>query len=153
MQVRRLTHQRPVFRRINTLTEMPFHWRPIRTVTTPYSEYYYRQGPPRHDEWKQPPWLQGTFSQGWGGISMNHMTLGKTIQHAISRSVKEIRSLGISHQDLRLENILWNTELKRALIIDFHRCTLDHRPMHKRPGSLKRLRPEERESKELCGVR
>lgn len=90
---------------------------------------------------------------GWGGISMNHMTLGKTIQRAISRSVKEIRSLGISHQDLRLENILWNTELKRALIIDFHRCTLDHRPLHKRPGSLKRLRPEERESKELCGVR
>ncbi|TQB67460.1 hypothetical protein MPDQ_005708 [Monascus purpureus] len=88
---------------------------------------------------------------GWGGESMSHITLDKTIHRAISRSVKEIRSLGISHQDLRLENILWNAELKRALIIDFHRYTLDCRPMHKRPGPLKRLRrgPEECESKRL----
>ena len=88
---------------------------------------------------------------GWGGESMSHITLDKTIQCAISRSVKEIRSLGVLHQDLRLENILWNAELKRALIIDFHRCTLDHRPMRKWPGSLKRQRcdPEERESKRL----
>ncbi|KAH1548459.1 hypothetical protein KXX57_001745, partial [Aspergillus fumigatus] len=88
---------------------------------------------------------------GWGGESVEHITLDKTIQRAISRSVREIRSLGVSHQDLRPENILWNAELKRALIIDFHRCTLDPRPMHKRPGSLKRLRcePEERESKRL----
>ncbi|KAJ5829134.1 uncharacterized protein N7525_007387 [Penicillium rubens] len=57
---------------------------------------------------------------GWGGLSVSHMTLDKTIQHAISRSVKEIRSLGICHQDLRPENILWNAELERALIIDFH---------------------------------
>jgi hypothetical protein len=88
---------------------------------------------------------------GWGGESVGHITIDKTIQRAVSRSVKEIRSLGIFHQDLRPENILWNAELKRALIIDFHRCTLDSRPMHKRPGPLKRLRcgPEERESKRL----
>ncbi|KAG2000794.1 hypothetical protein GB937_010827 [Aspergillus fischeri] len=88
---------------------------------------------------------------GWGGESLGHVTLGKTVQRAISRSVKEIRSLGIFHQDLRPENILWNAELKRALIIDFHRCTLDRRPMHKRPGPLKRLRcgPEERASERL----
>ncbi|KAH1297213.1 hypothetical protein KXW28_009153 [Aspergillus fumigatus] len=88
---------------------------------------------------------------GWGGESVGHITLDKPIQRAISRSVREIRSLGIFHQDLRPENILWNAELKRALIIDFHRCTLEHWPMHKRPGSLKRSRcgPEERESKRL----
>ncbi|KAF4213889.1 hypothetical protein CNMCM5878_009879 [Aspergillus fumigatiaffinis] len=88
---------------------------------------------------------------GWGGESVGHVTPGKTVQREVSRSVKEIRSLGIFHQDLRPENILWNAELKRALIIDFHRCTLDRRPMHKRPGPLKRLRcgPEERASKRL----
>ncbi|BDD57375.1 hypothetical protein MAP00_002740 [Monascus purpureus] len=89
--------------------------------------------------------------KGWGGESMSHITLDKTIHRAISRLMKEIRSLGISHQDLCLENILWNAELKQALIIDFHQYKLDRQPMHKRPGPLKRLRrgPEECESKRL----
>ncbi|PYH99454.1 hypothetical protein BO71DRAFT_415543 [Aspergillus ellipticus CBS 707.79] len=88
---------------------------------------------------------------GWGGISMSHITRDKAIQHAISQSVKEIRSLGICYQDLRPENILWNAELKRALIIDFHQSTLERRPKHKQPVLLKRLQcgSEERESKRL----
>ncbi|KAL3470214.1 hypothetical protein BJX99DRAFT_239892 [Aspergillus californicus] len=86
---------------------------------------------------------------GWGGESVDHTNLNKTIQRAISRSVKEIRSLGILHQDLRLENILWNAELNRALIIDFHRCTLDHQPVHKWPGLRRRRGLKERESKRL----
>lgn len=51
---------------------------------------------------------------------------------SISRSIKEIRSLGISHQDLRLENFLWNDELHRALIIDFHCSVLDRQLINKR---------------------
>lgn len=88
---------------------------------------------------------------GWGGEYVGNIRCEETRQRAISRSVKEVHSFGVLHQDLRPENILWNAELKRALIIDFHRCTLDHRPMHKRPGSLKRLRcaHKERESKRV----
>ncbi|KAH8432444.1 uncharacterized protein LDX57_010080 [Aspergillus melleus] len=88
---------------------------------------------------------------GWGGESVGHDPLDKAIQRAIYRSVKEIRSFGVVHQDLRPDNILWNPELERALIIDFHRCTLDCRSLHKRSGALKRLRrgPDERHSKRV----
>ncbi|KAH1413960.1 hypothetical protein KXX32_002077, partial [Aspergillus fumigatus] len=86
---------------------------------------------------------------GWGGEDLSHAKPERSLDRAISRSLKEIRSLGVLHQDLRPENILWNAELERALIIDFHRCALDQRPTYKRPGSVKRLRcgPQERECK------
>ncbi|GKZ94888.1 hypothetical protein AnigIFM59636_008619 [Aspergillus niger] len=88
---------------------------------------------------------------GWGGESVGHTTLDRTVQRAISRSVKEIRRFGVVHRDLRPENILWNAELQRALIIDFHLCTLERRPLDKRPGARKRLRynPDERHSKRV----
>lgn len=60
------------------------------------------------------------------------------VQRAISRSERKIRYCGVIHEELRPENILWNTELNRALIIDFHRCALDHRPADQRAPSTKR---------------
>jgi serine/threonine protein kinase len=82
---------------------------------------------------------------------VGHINPDRNIQRAISWSVKEIHSLGILHQDLRPENILWNAELKQALIINFHQCTLDNQPGHKWLGSLKQLRsgPNECESKRV----
>lgn len=87
---------------------------------------------------------------GWGGESVGRRSHVGSIQRAISRSERKIRSLGVFRKDLRPENILWNAELQRALIIDFHRCTLDHRPMHRRPP-VKRLScgTEERELKRV----
>ena len=76
---------------------------------------------------------------GWGGDSVGCIKHDENIQRVISRSEKQICSLGVFHQDLRPENILWNPDLKQALIIDFHQCTLNHRPIHRRPQSLKRL--------------
>lgn len=75
---------------------------------------------------------------GWGGESTATIEQSARLHREIQRSRKEIHSLGILHQDLRPDNILWNDELGRALIIDFHRSTLDCRP------TLKRSRPAKR---------
>ena len=88
--------------------------------------------------------LQRRRTSPWDNCSVEKLELQlkwfiENIQRAISRSEKEIRSLGVFHQDSRPENILWNPDLKRALIIDFHRCTFDHRPIRRRSRSLNRL--------------
>ncbi|EXU94493.1 serine/threonine protein kinase domain protein [Metarhizium robertsii] len=57
---------------------------------------------------------------GWGGASPKEIEPGSKLRKEIKRSVAEIHGLGVIHQDLRRENILWNAELRRALIIDFH---------------------------------
>ncbi|BCR98163.1 uncharacterized protein AKAW2_31480S [Aspergillus luchuensis] len=68
----------------------------------------------------------------WGGEPIHKIERDTTITREIARSEKEICSLGVSHQDLRSDNILWNAELGRALIIDFHCSKLNHRPMKRR---------------------
>jgi serine/threonine protein kinase len=75
---------------------------------------------------------------GWGGESMATMELTQQLRREIHRSNKEIKTLGIIHEDLRLDNVLWSEELERALIIDFHRSTLRRRPANQRPGAAKR---------------
>ncbi|ODM18579.1 hypothetical protein SI65_05196 [Aspergillus cristatus] len=76
---------------------------------------------------------------GWGGNSISSIENApcpefteEELNREISRSVKKIRSLGVLHEDLRPDNILWNAELRRALIIDFHWARLDRQPKRKR---------------------
>ncbi|OGM39127.1 hypothetical protein ABOM_012263, partial [Aspergillus bombycis] len=75
----------------------------------------------------------------WGGEPINKLEDVGSIRHEISRSQTEIRSLGVLHQDLRPDNMLWNPELGRVLIIDFHRSELDARPTNKRMKLHKQL--------------
>ncbi|KAJ5608657.1 hypothetical protein N7528_009224 [Penicillium herquei] len=88
---------------------------------------------------------------GWGGESTASMELTPQLLQGIYQSNKEIRALGIIHEDLRRDNVLWNEELGRAMIIDFHRSTLKRRPTLQRPRSSKRRlqQPESVESKRL----
>lgn len=74
----------------------------------------------------------------WGGENASKFKQQSGLQQAISRSVNEIRRLGVVHKDLRPENILWSAELRRDLIIDFHRSTLDQRLVEKRVVRIKR---------------
>ncbi|KAI1829001.1 hypothetical protein DTO006G1_7024 [Penicillium roqueforti] len=84
---------------------------------------------------------------GWAGESTAKLEQTTELRREIKRSKKKIRALGVRHLDLRPDNILWNSELGRALIIDFHRCELDCRPAADRSGSLKRPRREEQMSR------
>ncbi|OJD27100.1 hypothetical protein ACJ73_01518 [Blastomyces percursus] len=80
---------------------------------------------------------------GWAGESIENVKDKEALSREISRSKKEIRMLGVVHKDLRSANMLWNNELRRVLIIDFHQSDIDRRPMKRRVGSLKRpLRQE-----------
>lgn len=66
------------------------------------------------------------------------MELASWLRREIRRSNKEIEALGIMHEDLRRDSIHWNEELGRALIIDFHRSTLNRWPALKRIRLAKR---------------
>jgi hypothetical protein len=75
---------------------------------------------------------------GWGGESTMTMELTQRLRHEIHKSNKEIKALGIIHEHLRRENILWCEELEHALIIDCHRSTLRRQPAKQRPVVEKR---------------
>ncbi|KAB8227255.1 uncharacterized protein BDW43DRAFT_317001 [Aspergillus alliaceus] len=87
----------------------------------------------------------------WGGEPISKINHTKAIRREILRSQKKIRSLGVLHQDLRPDNLLWNTELGRVLIIDFHHSKLDVRPTKKRMRLREKLlcRAEEHRRKRL----
>ncbi|CAG8934968.1 unnamed protein product [Penicillium salamii] len=88
---------------------------------------------------------------GWGGESTASMELAPWLRKEIRRSNKEIKALGIIHEDLRRDNVLWNEELGRALIIDFHRSTLKRQPTLQRSRAAKRQlhQPETGDPKRL----
>lgn len=72
------------------------------------------------------------------------------ISRSVLKSISKIRSLGVSHQDLRVDNFLWNDELRRVLIIDFHRLVLGRRLIKSRIGLRGKIsRGDPRERKRL----
>lgn len=87
----------------------------------------------------------------WGGEHIKDIQHNDAVIQEVSRSKKLIRSLGVIHQDLRPDNILWNTELDRALIIDFHCSQLDPRPVKRQPRWSEKIKYREtaRERKRL----
>ncbi|KAK9481649.1 hypothetical protein V1527DRAFT_99870 [Lipomyces starkeyi] len=60
----------------------------------------------------------------WGGEQANVVKAEEELYEEIRRSQNEIRELGVQHGDLHWSNILWNSQLGRVQIIDFHRSKL-----------------------------
>ena len=57
------------------------------------------------------------------------------LDREIRQSTGEIRELGVEHNDLRPQNMLWNAEASRVLLIDFERSTVSYPSNHrKRPS-------------------
>ncbi|KAK9368215.1 hypothetical protein V1509DRAFT_624596 [Lipomyces kononenkoae] len=68
----------------------------------------------------------------YGGETTSKLEHSQALFHEIRRSRRDIGALGVEHGDLRFDNVLWNEELGRALIIDFHRSKLAPLLMEKR---------------------
>lgn len=57
---------------------------------------------------------------GWGGERINTPEQQTALFPEIRRSRQEMHSFGVMHGDFRIENMLWNSEVGRVMIIDFH---------------------------------
>lgn len=54
----------------------------------------------------------------WGG----EMVSGTVDQEEVQQTLREVRAAGIDQGDVRRENLLWNEEKERAMLIDFERA-------------------------------
>ncbi|KAJ5110879.1 hypothetical protein N7532_001414 [Penicillium argentinense] len=63
------------------------------------------------------------------------------------RSQAEIFNLGVVHEDLCPGNLLWNTELQRVFLIDFHDVTLRRRLKARQNPSKRKLCGNEHQRK------
>lgn len=59
----------------------------------------------------------------WGGEPLTQSKWQDKFS-AVKKSHAIIRKLGVRHGDVRPPNTLWNSELNRVLIIDFHKSQL-----------------------------
>jgi hypothetical protein len=67
--------------------------------------------------------IQHMLLMAWGGEPLAE-SQWETKLHAVKRSHGKIYKLGVHHGDVRPPNTLWNSELNRVLIIDFHKSEL-----------------------------
>ncbi|KAI6857979.1 hypothetical protein KC338_g6570 [Hortaea werneckii] len=70
--------------------------------------------------------IQHMLLMAWGGEPPTKLQWDECphVRKALKMSHAQIWKLGVRHGDLRRANVLWNEELNRLLIIDFHKSTL-----------------------------
>ncbi|KAI7372454.1 hypothetical protein KC328_g17240, partial [Hortaea werneckii] len=67
--------------------------------------------------------IQHMLLMAWGGEPLTQ-SQWQDKRGAVKKSHARVRELGIRHGDVRRPNTLWNPELDRVLIIDFHKSEL-----------------------------
>ena len=63
----------------------------------------------------------------WGGEYLHYYTPSippAVLEQEKQRLLEEVLHLNISHNDIRLANMLWNVETQRVMLIDFERSTI-----------------------------
>lgn len=67
--------------------------------------------------------IQHMLLMAWAGEPLTQ-SQWENERNAVKRSHAKICELGVLHGDVRRGNTLWNSELNRVLIIDFHKSEL-----------------------------
>ncbi|KAI6854049.1 hypothetical protein KC338_g8867 [Hortaea werneckii] len=67
--------------------------------------------------------IQNMLLMAWGGEPLTQ-SQWEDERGVVKKSHARIRELGIRHGDVRRPNTLWNPELDRVLLIDFHKSEL-----------------------------
>jgi hypothetical protein len=81
----------------------------------------------------------------WGG----EMADKKVDEEETQRTVREVRGGGIDQGDVRMANILWNEEKKRAMLIDFKqakyiKCSGEGPSVAKNAQALQEISPNKK---------
>ena len=68
----------------------------------------------------------------WGGYNLDHFDVaddvGKRLAGKTLQSLRAMHRQGVVHKDVRRNNMLFNPETNRVMIIDFERSLLEHPP-------------------------
>ena len=95
--------------------------------------------------------IQHMLLMAWAGEPLTQLQWQDKLS-GVKRSIAKIFELGVIHGDVRPENTLWNSELNRVLIIDFHKSELIkwQTGMLKRKSELMRSGSARRPRLTLC---
>jgi Ser/Thr protein kinase RdoA (MazF antagonist) len=77
--------------------------------------------------------IRPAFIAAWSAPLIPRDRLDREIRQLTGK----IRDLGVEHKDIRPQNMLWNVEVGRVLLIDFERSCASHPSNHQKRSSLR----------------
>ncbi|KAM3516196.1 hypothetical protein MY11210_000218 [Beauveria gryllotalpidicola] len=84
----------------------------------------------------------------WGGHKLHQLPADVDTSYLADKTLQSLRALhrvGVVHKDVREPNLLYNSETKRVMIIDFERSVLVQQPSPPRRRALGELAPNRRQ--------
>ncbi|KAH7215408.1 hypothetical protein DER44DRAFT_655423, partial [Fusarium oxysporum] len=95
----------------------------------------------------------------WGGDglvdALKSGDTGKNLQNMAVTSLRAMHQEGVIHRDVRLENMLFNREVNRVMMIDFEKASLvepPRLPLAQLVPNKRKQRSEEKECKNVAAL-